>query len=190
MYRRAQAVFFWPASCTFVYMKKLLLLMLLLAGMNAQAQKEVALKDDTLTAPYLKHKELPAFDAEHLNGKDTFNTFNIPTGKPVLIIYFSPDCDHCQKMIDELLPDMDKLKNVNVYFMSFMPLKAMEIFNRMRHMEKYENVKFIGRDFRFFFPTFYGTSSVPNVVLYDKNKKFVKLWPNGANIKEIQAELK
>jgi thioredoxin-related protein len=190
MFRHAQAILFWLASCTFAYMKKVFLLMLLLAGMNAHAQKAVPLKEDTLTAPYLKYKELPAFDAEYLNGADTFNTFNIPTGKPVLIIYFSPDCDHCQKMIDEMLPQMDRLKNVNVYMMTFMPLIALKIFNSVRHMETHENIKFIGRDISFFFPTFYGTSSVPNVVLYDKNKKFIKLWPNGTTIADIEAELK
>jgi thiol-disulfide isomerase/thioredoxin len=157
---------------------------MLLAGFSAQAQKTVALQDDTVTAPYLKYKDLPAFDAEYLNGKDTFNTFNIKAGTPTMIIYFSPDCDHCQEMIDAFMPRMNEMKKVDVYFMTWLPLVSLKIFNSMRHLENYPNVRFIGRDYTFFFPTFYGVSSVPNVVLYDKDKKYVKLWAS-ANVNSI-----
>lgn len=161
-------------------MKKLLVCMLLVISYTAQAQKTVALQDDTLTAPYLKYKDLPAFDAEYLNGKDTFNTFKIPTGTPSMIVYFSPDCDHCQELIDAMMPRMNEMKKVDVYFMTWLPLISLKIFNSTRHLENFQGVKFIGRDYAFFFPTFYGVSSVPNVVLYDKDKKYVKLWASAS----------
>ena len=174
-------------------MRKLLLL-LLLAGPAVFAQENKP-KEDTKhksdpNAPYTKYKDLPAFEAVYMNGKDTFNTFNIPKGKPSLIIYFSPDCDHCKKMLDEMLPQFYQLKNVNVYMMTFMPPIALQVFNRAYHLENYEAVKFIGQDFKFFFPTYYGVSSVPDIVLYDKNKRFVKLWPDVATMDEILAEVK
>lgn len=170
-------------------MKKLLFLLLILGGFAATAQKTEPLKDNP-DAPYLKHKDMPAFDVVDMRTKDTFSTYNIPAGKPTLIIYFAPECDHCRKMLDVLLPQMDRIKNVDVYMMSFMPLIALEIFNRGYQLEKYPNVKMLGQDIKFFFPTFYGVSNVPDVVLYDKNKKFVKLWTNDVTIEQILAELK
>jgi thioredoxin-related protein len=172
-------------------MKKFLLLLFILGGLSATAQKQKAepLKDNK-EAPYLKYPDLPAFDAVYLNGKDTFSTYNIPKGKPVLIIYFSPDCDHCKKMFDDLLPQMEKIKNVDVYVMSFMPLVAMRIFNGTYHLERYDNIKFIGQDHKIFFPGFYGISSVPAVVLYDKNKKLAKFWPNEVTMDQVLAETK
>ncbi|MBL7717891.1 MAG: thioredoxin family protein [Flavipsychrobacter sp.] len=170
-------------------MRKLLLLLLVAAGFSAAAQKAEPLKDNP-NAPYLKQKTLPAFDVLYLNGKDTFHTKDIPVGKPSVIVYFSPDCDHCKKVISAMLAQMDKMKDVNVYFMTFMPVIALEIFNRGYHLERYPSVKLIGQDFKMFFPEFYGVSSVPNVVLYNKNKKFVKLWKNDVTMEEIVAELK
>ncbi len=170
-------------------MKKLLLLLLVLGGFNAVAQKVVPLKDNP-DAPYLKYKDLPAFDVVDMRTRDTFSTFNIPKGRPILIIYFAPECDHCKKMLDALLPEMDKLKNVDVYMMTFMPLIALEIFNNGYHLEKYPNIKMVGQDYKMFFPPFYGVSNVPDIVLYDKNKKFVKLWPDNVTMDQILAELK
>jgi len=172
-------------------MKKLLLLLLLLVitGFNATAQKTEALKENE-DAPYLKYKDLPAFPVLYLNGKDTFSTYNIPKGKPALIIYFSPDCDHCKRMFDAMLPQMDKLKNVNVYVMSFMPTIALQVFNGTYHLDRYPPIKVIGQDFQFFFPTFYGVSSVPNIALYDKDKQFVKLWKIDVTMDDIVEELK
>ncbi len=192
MFRHVQAVL-WLASRTFAYMRKLfLLLMLAIGNIGVYAQDAVALQDDTVTAPYLKYRDLPAFDAEYLNGKDTFSTFNIPKGTPSMIVYFSPDCDHCQELIDAMLPRMKEFGNTHIYYMTFMPLASIQIFNTTRHLENYSNTRFIGRDFKFFFPTFYGVSSVPNVVLYDKDKKFVKLWPNphATDVTELVNEIK
>lgn len=162
--------------------------LLLLTGLNVSAQKAKP-AEAPAEAPYLKQKALPAFDAVYLNGKDTLNTYNIPSGKPILIVYFSPDCDHCKKMLDAFLPQMDRIKNVDVYFMSFMPVIAMQVFNSAYHLDTYPNTRFIGQDFRFFFPAFYGVSAVPDVVLYDKDKNFVKMWPDVVTMDEVVAAL-
>lgn len=167
-------------------MKKVLFaLAIVITGITASAQDKKTDNASKEDAPYLKHKELPAMEILNINGRDTFNTYNIKPGRPTLIIYFGPDCDHCKQMLEGFKPEMDKLKDIDIYLVSFAPVIAINIYNSVNHWEQYSNVKLLGSDFRFFFPGFYGVSSVPNVVLYDKKKKFVKLWVGGASVREI-----
>ena len=39
--------------------------------------------------------KVPPFRITQSNGK-VFNARDLPLGKPILLIYFSPDCEHCQ----------------------------------------------------------------------------------------------
>ena len=183
---------FWPVYCykliayICTYMRKILLSVAIgIMALSAAGQDKKTDKVTSDEAPYLKHKELPAIEILDINGKDTFNTYNIKEGRPTLIIYFSPDCDHCKIMLDAIEPEIDKLKDIDIYMVTFMPPIALQVYNSVHHWEKHSNVKLMGQDIRLFFPGFYGVTSVPDVVLYDKKKKFVKLWPGGVSIREI-----
>jgi protein-disulfide isomerase len=70
-------------------MKTLIMMMALLAATlavtNAKAQAG----------------KLPPFRMMQTNGK-VFKAEHLPIGKPTIIIYFSPECDHCEKLIQRI----------------------------------------------------------------------------------------
>src|ERR1700761_3375552 len=54
---------------------------------------------------------------------------NLHKNKPLMIIYFAPDCGHCQHLMHEMAPKMNEFKDVQVVMITFaMPLKASQVF--------------------------------------------------------------
>jgi thiol-disulfide isomerase/thioredoxin len=134
-----------------------------------------ATKSDSLL-PYQKYPQLPAFNIRLMDSVTVFNTYNIPGGKPIAIVFFDPGCKHCKHSIGGLLQNMDSVKNVQFYFITPVhDLKALRDFYATYHMADYKNIQVVGRDYEFFFFSYYGSKSVPDVALYDGKKKLVKL---------------
>src|SRR4051812_34741546 len=44
---------------------------------------------------------------------------SLDKNKPVMIIYFAPDCSHCEHLMEELRPKMDQLKKMQVVMITF-----------------------------------------------------------------------
>ncbi|MEI8279695.1 MAG: hypothetical protein WCG87_08005 [Bacteroidota bacterium] len=169
-------------------MKKTILLALictLFASMDAFAQSSAT---DTIP-PYKKHPTLPAFNILMMDSVKTFNTFNIKEGKSTILVMFSPECDHCQHFIDDMVKKMDSLSNVNIYLTTFMGLTSLKAFYDKMDLGKYKNVT-VGKDQTFFFMDFYKTKFVPFVVVYDKHKKLVKSFEQTVRISDVIAATK
>ena len=65
---------------------------------------------------------------------------NLKKNKGTIIIYFSPDCPHCQHLMYELKPYMSAFKNVQVEMITFvLQLKAIQVFQRDFDLKKYPN---------------------------------------------------
>ncbi|MFX6759586.1 hypothetical protein ABTH30_22080, partial [Acinetobacter baumannii] len=66
---------------------------------NAQQPKDTS-------APYLRNQNIPPIKIiTAINGTDTtwFTNDNLPKDKTIAIIYFSPECSHCQYEAKELV---------------------------------------------------------------------------------------
>jgi len=139
--------------------------------------------------PYLQHPELPAFRIQMLDSSTMFNTFNIKAGKKTVLMLFSPDCEHCQHMADSMRNHMEEMQDVQIYMFSFMDLYQIKHFAAKYKLNRYKNITF-GKDIDFFFAGFYSLTSVPGIAIYDKKKRFVKLFNGGAKIEDLLAALK
>ena len=174
-------------------MKKIFLtavmLCLCIAGTHAQERKEAkntgAPERDSL-APYQKYPGLPAFNIRMMDSVTIFNTYNIPEGSPIAIFFFSPDCRHCQRTTRRLIDSMNMLKDIRFYMVT--PVHSMTELHKFYeeyNLGNYENIKLVGRDYEFFFGSFYNTKMVPDLVLYDAHKKLIKLFEGETFVKDI-----
>ena len=140
--------------------------------------------------PYQKYPTLPAFNIRMMDSVTIFNTYNIPKGKPTLIVLFSPDCKHCKAMTRQLLKGMDSLKGIQIYMITPMhSMTAIRNFYEEFHLGDYPEIKLAGRDYEFFFHDFYGTKLVPDLVLYDERKKLIKLFEGNTTVADIYTAL-
>lgn len=169
-------------------MKVLLLLVAAWMGIGSPVTAQVK-KDSSARAevpPYLKYPTLPAFNVLLSDSSTLFNTYNIPKGKPAVLMLFDPGCSHCQKFAKELTEKMDSLKNLRFYLVtSNQDMPAIRKFAEDYQLAKYPNIEVIGRDYEFFFISYYKVQSVPDLAIYDKNKKLVKLIDTKVTVDEL-----
>ncbi len=136
--------------------------------------------------PCVLYPDLPAFNIRLLDSFNVFNTYNIPKGAPALLVYFDPECSHCQLLAKALIAGMDSLSNINMFWIT--PIHSMTSLRKFYtdyHLADYKNIKVVGRDYEYFFNDFYGVHFVPDVALYDEKKKFVKLFENSVKVKDL-----
>jgi hypothetical protein len=152
-------------------------MLLLLCGAQVYAQKgKVKVQQEDTLKPYQKYPELPAFNILLQDSSTIFNTYNIEEGQPVAIMFFDPECKHCRHTMAALLPGMDSIKNVRFYLVTPQHnVTALRNFYKEFRLADYKNIEVVGRDYEFFFITNYGTKNLPDVALYDAQKKLITL---------------
>jgi len=151
---------------------------LMFSGGLAFAQKAPEL------LPYQKHPTLPAFYILLQDSSTIFNTYYIEEGRPTVLMFFSPDCEHCQQFTKGLIEHMDSLKEVQFFLFTPMSLAMLRPFAEKMKLKNYKNMM-VGKDYQFFFPQFYGAKYVPYIAVYDRQKKFVKMFEGNVKIEEL-----
>ena len=115
--------------------------------------------------------DIPPVDILLEDSTTHFNIANAPEGRPIILLYFSPDCEHCQKEIHGLLHHMDSLKKVQFYYITSDDFDEMKLFGQYYHLGKYRNIT-MGRDITYSFPGHFKAVAPPYLVVYDQNKRF------------------
>ena len=164
-------------------MKKLVLFVCFLAAVactNAQTQQFVP----------------PAYipDYKILTTDSTYVTpANLKKDKGTVIIYFAPDCSHCQRMMFELKPHLQEFKNVQVVMITFVnnqPIKAMKTFARDYGIDKYHNFTIGTEGYTMKVQQFYHVATTPYLAFYSKTGKPVKYIEKEPKTDDILAAVK
>lgn len=142
---------------------------------------------DTIPA-YKKTTRLPYFAI--LQPDSTWFTQNqLPQGKPTVIVYFSPECGHCMLTAKEIVYDMNKLKDVEMVWVSYHSPQQIKDFADNYGLSHFNNI-IVGRDVNYFFVPFYKIPSTPFMAVYDKKGRFLKAYEGGTSAETIAQLLK
>ncbi len=132
---------------------------------------------------YVKNPALPTFKLI-LTDSSLFTNKLIPKAAFTCIVYFSPDCGHCQYEADQMIRSMDSLKQVQFIWVSYRDFNDIKAFGRKYQFDLYPNI-IIGRDPDYTIPAFFQVKFTPFVALYDENKQFLKAWESGVEMPEL-----
>ncbi|NII25840.1 redoxin domain-containing protein [Pseudoflavitalea sp. X16] len=121
----------------------------------------------------LEGKPLPEFSLLLPDSATWFNSKNIPSGKPIAIFYFNPYCPYCKAQTTEIIEDMDKLKNIQFYFVTNYPLMDLKKFYNEYQLVKYPNIT-TGVDTGMVVNDYFEIAGVPYIAIYSKNKTLNK----------------
>ena len=136
--------------------------------------------------PYKSNPDLPVFNILLKDSVTTFNSFNIPKGRPIALMLFSPDCKHCNDAMEEITRGMDSLRNIRFYLMTLsLDMTAIRKFYEEHHLEKYNNIEVIGCDYDFFYLTFFGAMQVPDIALYSADKKLIHFFEPPFTVQQL-----
>lgn len=135
-------------------------------------------------APYLKYPSLPSFTILQEDSTSWFSSRDIKKGVPVIIILFSPECEHCKKQASLMTKNMTELRNTEIIMATFQPVYKMKEFIRQYKLYQYSNVH-VGRDVKYFFGPFYRVRSAPFLALYDKNRNLITVFEGDTKVDKI-----
>jgi thioredoxin-related protein len=122
-----------------------------------------------------------------------FTPANLKKDKPVMIIYFSPDCSHCQHLVYEMKPKMKKFADIQIVMVTFFEpsmLKALQIFYRDFDLAKYPNVTVGTEGHSYVVQRYYQVATTPYIAIYDHKGKLVKAFDKVPPIDELIATVK
>jgi hypothetical protein len=98
---------------------------------------------------------------------------NLPMGKPIVIIYFSPDCEECHALTKELLTRIKEFSNSSIAMITNMPIDQVKHFVTEFQLEKYPNI-YVGTGGYFFVGRYYNVET-PFMALHNKNGDLMSL---------------
>jgi thioredoxin-related protein len=135
-----------------------------------------------------KQPYLPPFSITKAPDSLKFEKANLQKNKAVMIMIFSPDCEHCQQKVKEIQTNIKLFKNIQIVMVSNLGYNYISRFYKEFNMAKYPGI-IMGMDYRYVIGNYFTISSVPAIFLYNKNGKFVKAFNRDVPVQKIPAAL-
>ena len=142
---------------------------------------------DTLQPPFKKFPDFPPVKLM-LPGKITFTKNGLPKKKPVMLIIFSPMCEHCRQETEELIQHIDLFRKSTIVMATMMPYDSMMSFREKYKLGEFENI-IVGQDMQYFLPSFYRITNMPFLAFYDKKGKLISSFEGSLPIVKAAEEL-
>jgi thioredoxin-related protein len=127
--------------------------------------------------PYRKDSTIPAFTILQTDST-WFNKEALPHDKPVIIIYFRPDCSHCQLTAHEFQQKLKKFKDAFFVWASYDSVAHIKSFAEEYRLLNAKNIK-VGRDTKYYLPSFFRVKYTPFIAVYNKKGKLVQTYDGG-----------
>jgi thioredoxin-related protein len=132
-------------------------------------------------------QQSPTVPAFHILKVDSFTYFtnsDLKKSHETIIMYFSPECDHCKHQTKDIIEEIDKLKNIEIVMATYFPFSEMKEFYTNFHIADHPNIK-LGRDEKYSIPPHYQIKSLPFLALYDKKGNLVTTFEGNQKISTL-----
>lgn len=150
-----------------IHIKIYIIFLCLLVPANIQAQSN----------------KVPPFRMIQSDGR-AFVASQLPFDKHILIIYFSPDCEECQKLTSALTGRIKDFQNVSIAMITYQHPETMRAYVKKNNLLNYNNI-FVGTEYpSLFVRNYYNIMHFPYMALYDKNGNLVRKYTD----KEIDVD--
>jgi thioredoxin-related protein len=133
-------------------------------------------------------RKLPPFRIMQANGK-VFNARELPLGKPIVLVYFSPDCDHCQAMLKEFFRRPEDFKKASVAMITFQPVGMVAKFMKDYKVSRYPFITAGTEGTSFFVRNYYRIQEMPFAALHDKDGNLVASYQKVVPLNELVKKL-
>jgi len=142
----------------------------------------------TTSFVHAQQGKLPPFKMMQTSG-NIFKAQDLPMGKPILIIYFSPECDHCEEVVKKFFKQAANFQKASVAFITYLPVEKVSKFEKDYNLAKHPNMYSGTEGSSFFVRNYYKIIDVPFVALYKKNGDFVTSYEKDIDLKVLAEKL-
>jgi thioredoxin-related protein len=134
-------------------------------------------------------EKLPTFKLLQIDSTTQLNTDSIPEGKPFVLVYFSPDCEHCQNQLTDILKNISSFRETHFYLFTPFQFSLLKPFYRHYRLYNYPNIT-IGYDYTFYIPTHFKLTSTPSLLIYNRKKQLDQIYQGRQSASELLQAIK
>ena len=136
-----------------------------------------------------KFEKIPSFNMYTVPDSTSFSNKNLTANKPFIIMFFSPDCEHCQKETKELLAYKNELKDIQILMASPSSYGMVKQFYKDYNLSAMPNIK-LGNDVNYALGSIYQLRTFPSIFVYDNTGKLSKAFLGNIGVPAILEALK
>lgn len=152
-----------PIEMHFKHMKHIVLALTLLISFSAvQLQAQDHPKGNTKEGI---GEALAPFDFEGTDGSRV-TPAQLTEGKPVIVFYFDPFCDHCQKEAGWINDNAAMFKDITLLWVAYAEIKDIKGF-REKYLPDVKSKIVFANDDQYQFDNYFGYSTVPSIYVYN-----------------------
>jgi thiol-disulfide isomerase/thioredoxin len=131
-----------------------------------------------------KFLSIPAISVHTVPDSSIFTNKNLRTNTPFILMFFSPDCDHCHKQTKELLAYKKELKGIQILLLSVAPYQEIKNFYNEFGLSAMSNLK-VGQDINFKLGATYKVNTYPSIYVYDRKATLAKAFIGNKDVQAI-----
>lgn len=136
------------------------------------------------TKQYFKSPYIPEFSIRKVPDSSIFTNKMLQKNKPVILMFFDPDCDHCQHATKNFTKEIKKFEDVQILMVTIYEMSKINKFRKDYKLAQYSNIT-VTKDVTFDLAKYYQVSSLPDVYVYDKNGKLMNHYKHDIPVDEI-----
>jgi len=119
-------------------------------------------------------KAIPPFKIRLVDGKG-FTYKDLDKNKPLVLIYFQPDCPECQAFTAALAKKLPALKDLQIVMITFEDLKLVKAFDEKYHLSQHPNLKIGSEGYTFIVQKYYQIEHFPIVACFDPSGSLLRI---------------
>jgi thiol-disulfide isomerase/thioredoxin len=121
---------------------------------------------------YLKNPDFPPIRLLEVDSVHFVTKSDIKKNRQTLLIFFSPECEHCKHQMQDILANADKFKDIEIVMATFQPFDEMKSFYNYYRISDHPNIR-MGRDEKYFLPPYFKMQNLPYLALYSKKGQYI-----------------
>lgn len=138
---------------------------------------------------FAQNGKLPPFRIMQANG-NIFKAEQLPFEKPILVIYFSPECDHCRAFMKDFFKRASDFKKASVVMVTYLPVAEVTKFINDFNVSKYPNIYVGTEGSSYFLKNYYQIGDMPFTALYDKNGNIMVSYRKDPSLNDLALKVK
>ncbi|AMR30894.1 hypothetical protein A0256_05375 [Mucilaginibacter sp. PAMC 26640] len=111
---------------------------------------------------------------------------DLKKNKPTMLIYFAPDCSHCQKLVYDMKPKMNSFKDLQIVMVTFSDIKMVKPFYDEYKLASFPNITIGSEGYGGSVQKFYQIRTTPFIAFYNTKGNLVKSYEKVPVMAELQ----
>jgi len=118
---------------------------------------------------------------------------NLKKHRKLMLIYFSPDCPHCQHLTEEMKPKMKEFGDTQIVMITWslnFDIRAIKDFVRDYDLKKYPNLTIGTEGYSDIVRKYFSIATTPYIAIYNSNGKLAKAFDKAPEIDKLVTAVK